>query len=1006
VNPRIRTVVESVRRYRKHLVIAASVVALYALLGFFLAPWLIKKVAVDSVRDATGADLRLENVALNPFVLSLRINGVELDDPTGQAFASVDEIFINFQLSSLFRWAWTFDELRADAPQLFLSRSTDGALNVARFRKDDDATTAAEPSPPEGAPMPRLLVFDFAINRGAVRWKDEVPAETVDTEFGPVNIRVNQLNTLPEQSGEQAVVITTESSGTLSWNGSLQLNPLRSAGHAAIKGSHLPLTSAYLRHDIGFDFVEGDADVELDYTVSTASDGKLIATVDNFSFSLNDVLVRTFSGSDDVTDREVLKLPLLQIDGGTLRWPDRTVSIRSVSIDDAMLGVYRDESGNLNVVPKREPAQEGLAETDEAAPVESSGQPWKVALDAFAINRLVFALEDEAVQPTANIGISSFDLNISGINNEPATRFPTLLAIVFPSGGTASLDGEFSALPRPSFEFDMRVNKAALAAVHPYLKSLADVNLDSGTLDVAGKLKHDTDEALSFNGNLDVNDFLITETDQGSRLGSWVQFHLENIAFSATKETLEISEMRLDQPYGDIRIAKDGSVNLGRVTKDENGAQENEPETAAVEQQPSTPVEKEKSPLAATIGRVVVVDASADFEDQSLPLPFVAQIAELNGDITTIATDSREPSTVALEGKVDEFGFVRVTGSLTPLDPKLNTDLKVAFQNVEMPKFSAYTIPFAGREIASGKLDLELGYQVKASELVGENKLILRDFELGEKVEHPGAMSLPLGLAVALLKDAEGKIDVDLPVRGNVDDPEFKYGGVVLKALANLIVKIVASPFALLGKLVGVEANELEYINFIRGRADLTPPEQERIVKLAEALSLRPELVLEVSGVVDREADGIALRTAKLQQIVDARLGELAQDDDAMYAEQQRKILESLFIEHGVAAEQEIALEELESRFTSVVTNEETGTTETQFDALAYSNEIRRQLIELQPMTDSELAALANERSSNVRTALLAIDSLLESRIALGKAQAVEVKGDEPVKMKVTLAAN
>jgi hypothetical protein len=405
----------SVRRYRRHLVIGASVVALYALLGFFLAPWLIKKVAVDSVRDATGADLRLEKVALNPFVLSLHINGLELDDPTGQPFARVDEIFVNFQLSSLFRWAWTFDEFRTDGPRLFLARRSDGALNLAKFRKPQAETVPAENATPQSASMPRLLIFDFAINRGAVRWKDEVPVETVDTEFGPVNIRVNQLNTLPEQSGEQAVVITTESSGTLSWNGSLQLNPLRSAGHAAIKGSHLPLTSAYLRHDIGFDFVQGDADVELDYTVSIATDGKLIATIDNFSFSLNDVLVRTFSGSDDVTDREVLELPLLQIDGGTLRWPDRTVSIRSVSIDDAMLGVYRDESGNLNVVPKREPAQEGHAETEEAAP---AGQPWKLSLDTFAINRLAFALEDEAVQPTANIGISSFDLNISGINNE------------------------------------------------------------------------------------------------------------------------------------------------------------------------------------------------------------------------------------------------------------------------------------------------------------------------------------------------------------------------------------------------------------------------------------------------------------------------------------------------------------------------------------------------------------------------------------------------------------
>ena len=231
----------------------------------------------------------------------------------------------------------------------------------------------------------------------------------------------------------------------------------------------------------------------------------------------------------------------------------------------------------------------------------------------------------------------------------------------------------------------------------------------------------------------------------------------------------------MDKPYGDILIAADGSVNLGRVSKVEVGepADESETETAPQESNAESAEDTQKSELAVTIGRVVIVNASADFQDQSLPLPFLAKIAELNGDITTIATSSREPSTVELEGKVDEFGFVRVTGTVTPLDPKLDTDLHVAFQNVEMPKFSAYTIPFAGREIASGKLDLDLGYQVKDSELVGENKVILRDFELGEKVEHPGAMSLPLGLAVALLKDPEGKIDIDLPVRGNVDDPEF-----------------------------------------------------------------------------------------------------------------------------------------------------------------------------------------------------------------------------------------
>ena len=999
---RIDFVVEWAKRYRRTLTGAAITIALYALLGFFFAPWLTKTVAIDSVRERVGAELRLEKLAINPFALSLRINGLELDDPIGEPFARVDEIFVNFQLSSLFRWAWTFDEVRFSAPQLDLSRDSAGRLNVASFapnsgHADEEANTAGH----GGASMPRLLVFNFVIGNAEIDWQDLAPAVPVEARFGPVNIQVHELNTLPDRSGDQSVVITTETSGTLSWNGSLQLNPFRSSGHAAIKGSHLPLTSAYLKHDVGFDFVKGDADVELDYSVDTRSDGSLTASIDHFSFSLTDVLARTFSTASnaDQPDREVLKLPLLQISGGTLRWPERTVSVTEFSIDDASVSLHRDENGELNVVRKRystDPTSTGHVSTETG--LESSApsprEPWKLSLDRLALNRLEFALEDESVLPTANIGISRLDLSISDMNNEPGTIFPSELELVFPSGGTATLGGELSLLPEPVFELDLTIDNAALAAVHPYLKPLADVNLDSGTLDVTGRLIRDSEEALAFNGNLDINDFLITETDEGSRLGSWVQLHLEKIAYSAAKQSLDISEVQLNQPYGDIRIASDGSVNLGRVAK-EDGSETAEKPTEA----------RKKSPLSTTIGRVVVSNASTDFEDQSLPLPFSAKISDLNGNMTTIATNSREPSTVNMEGKVDEFGFVTVTGSLTPIEMKRNTNLLVAFQNVEMPKFSAYTIPFAGREIASGKLDLNLGYQVRESQLTGENKVVLRDFELGEKVEHPGAMSLPLGLAVALLKNAEGKIDIDLPVRGNVDDPEFKYGRVVFKALTNLILKIVASPFALLGNLVGVEASELEYISFIRGRADLTPPELERIAKLAEALSLRPELVLEFSGVVDRQADSIALRTAKFQQIIDSRLAETMQDDESMYAEQQKKILEILFLEQGAMPERRLALKDLVTRFTTSEKSQDSEAMETQFDSLAYTNEIRRQLVELQPMTDIELATLANARAENTRLAIVLIDATLDSRILLGKAQAVETEIDHPVRMKITLAA-
>jgi hypothetical protein len=417
--------------------------------------------------------------------------------------------------------------------------------------------------------------------------------------------------------------------------------------------------------------------------------------------------------------------------------------------------------------------------------------------------------------------------------------------------------------------------------------------------------------------------------------------------------------------------------------------------------------EAASAPMAISIGRVIIANAAADFEDRSLPLPFVANIAELNGEITAIAMTSVEPSEVSLEGKVDEFGLVRVTGIVTPLDSSLNTDLKVAFQNVEMPKFSAYTIPFAGREIASGKLDVDLGYKVTASELVGENKIILRDFELGEKIEHPGAMSLPLGLAVALLKDAEGKIDIDLPVRGNVDDPEFRYGRVVLKALGNLIVKVVASPFALLGRLVGVEASDLEYISFIAGRADLTPPEMEKAVKLAEALALRPELRLDIQGVVDRDLDGLAIRTQQLDQIIEERIAMLAADgrDDAVFAEQRRRVLEGLFRESGVAADAEAALAELRIRFTLPVTADEKGGADNRFDVLAYLSELRRQLIGQRPLAEEELAMLANARAANLLAAILEANNELATRVILGRPQAIGSRDADGVRMKVSISA-
>jgi uncharacterized protein involved in outer membrane biogenesis len=991
-------------QYRRWLLGMLIAIVVYALAGFFLAPWLVKKNAIESVRQIYDAELRIEEVAINPFVLSLRIDGLELDSPDEQAFVRIEQILVNFQLSSLFRWAWTFREIRIDMPEMFVSRDGEGNLNVAFLVIAGEPSADVPDDAADDGPA-RLMIHDFAINEAVAHWSDDVPAETVDTTFGPVNVAVSNLNTLPLRPGRQDVVITTESSGTFAWRGSLQLNPLHSSGHASVKGSHFPLLSAYIRHEVGFDIYRGNADVELDYAVDTADDGSLVASVDEFELVFGDVAVRTFtggaSGAADA-DRDVLLLPSLRLSGGTLRWPERRVSLASVTIDDAIVSAYRNASGQLNLVPAR---NETLAD-ERPPPADPQEQPWNAMLGRLDVNDMSIGLIDDSVAPQADIGVEGLDLAVTDISNVPGASFPTTLSTRTRSGGTIRAEGVLSALPETIADLNLEIEALSLALLHPYIQPLADVHLDSGALNLSGRLFSGSEQVLQLTGNLAVVDFLITETDEGSRLGSWKTFDVNGLALDLDARKLDISELRFDQAYADILVAADGTVNLGRVEKGmqrpSDNESEEEPGDAEIELDDA---ETDADLMDITIGRVVVANAAADFADRSLPLPFEAKIAELNGDLSTIATSSVEPATISLEGKVDDYGLVTVAGAVTPLEPALDTDIMIRFQNVGIPKFSAYTIAFAGREIASGKLDLDLGYKVNEGDLVGENKLVLREFELGEKVEHPGAMSLPLGLAVALLKDSSGKIDIDLPVRGNVNDPEFKYGSVVMKALANLIVKIVASPFALLGKLVGVEASELEQINFIAGRADLTPPELERAAKLAEALALRPELVLEIGGVYDPGADTLALKTAQLNAIVAERI-DTAGVDETRYTEQRRDVLEQLFRETVVADDPDVALQALQIENTAVIADEESGKMTEQLDELAYLADVEQALIEVTSIPEEELVVLANARVENTRAAIVAVDAALDSRIRVVDVPAVggAENGAVPMKVRLTIA--
>jgi hypothetical protein len=311
---------------------------------------------------------------------------------------------------------------------------------------------------------------------------------------------------------------------------------------------------------------------------------------------------------------------------------------------------------------------------------------------------------------------------------------------------------------------------------------------------------------------------------------------------------------------------------------------------------------------------------------------------------------------------VDEYGTAVIEGELNTADPKAFTNINMVFRNLEMTKLTPYSGRFAGREIDSGKLSVDLEYDIRDSRLAGDNQIVVERLVLGDRVESPDAVNLPLDLAIALLEDREGVIDIGLPVRGNLDAPEFDFGALIWRAFTNLITRMVTSPFRALGALLpGVEEETLNIIVFEPGKPTIPPPEQEKLDELTNALQKRPKLTLTVQGRYNPETDLIELRALTLRRLVALHLGrDLGRDEDPGPLDFSNpdtvSILEAMFAAHFGPDALNILKEELKA---------EEDTSETR-DPGQFGKTLFERLADVEPIGTPELMRLADSRAQAV----------------------------------------
>ncbi|MEH6357972.1 MAG: DUF748 domain-containing protein [Pseudomonadales bacterium] len=965
---------------------AIVIVMLYTLLGFLIVPVIVKGTVTRLIEEDLGRTAQIKVVQFNPYELSLRVLQFKMQDTDGVELAAFDELFVNFQLSSLFRWAWTFREIRLDNSYVYFERfdAIDSRLSrMLAYAATKQPAELEEVEEKKGGGIPRLLIQDLQLNSGMVNVTDNVPATPVEMNFGPINIAIKELNTLPNRYGEQTVNITLPDNASLRWQGNLSLVPLDSQGELELKNSNMGVTTAYLKAMLPLEVVDAKLSTRFQYHVQLDNNGVFDLDIDNLDVELDDVAVTGLSPS-----KEFFKLKQLALMGGIVRYPEQSIQFSSLRFVEPQLDVWRKTDGSLSVndfvpVSDSEATAEQVAEIEaEADSDNEQKKPWQVGLNELVLEAGRFNFADQSIKPAGQIRITDLLIKASDISNQDGAKIPLTVAAKLAEGGGFSLDSTLAILPEFSFSGRTKTRGIPLALAQPYVQQFSRIKVEKGKLNSDMAINIPAGKPVTVSGALQIPGLEIKDAIESKRLLAWKNLAIEHLNLDLGANKLELSPLQFEQLFGRIIIYKDQSTNLSGLVVESD----------------KKPANKDDSngPFDVVIGGVSVKQGGMEFSDLSLPLPFATRIKNLNGTVSAIATNSAEPANIKLEGQVDEFGLSRISGAINLLDPLHRTDITVEFRNLLMSSLSPYTIQFAGREIAEGRLNLELKYDIDKSQLQASNKVVVSDLELGAKVDHPDAASLPLGLAMALLKDSNGIIDLSLPIKGDIDDPEFRIGGIIWQAFSGLIIKAVTAPFQLLGSLIGVESDDFGEFQFLAGRSDLTPPELEKVAQLKEALLKRPKLNIEISGAVDPEIDRPALKYSELRSALIVKLGDEAAELESVDILDERlfKPLKILFEERFP----DIALKTIRNENKVPPADDPEG--RLSLDKLAYAADLRDRLLETVKITEEKLTALAQARAETIKAAFL-VNEFDAGRVEVVETEEVESEDGQWVKFEL-----
>lgn len=851
---------------KKSAIVTGILILLYAVLGFFVAPPILKSQISSRLSERLGRPVNIEQVKLNPFVLSLTVRGFELKEPAGSPFVGFEELYVNFQASSLFRWAYTFDRIELIGPHGLVKVLPDGNLNFSDLLLPSDSHEAPSVSPEVSSgqekTLPAVLIFHLNIAQGRFIFSDLSRPTPFEATFSPVAITLEDFSTRPDSESPYGFTASTGEGERLNWDGSFSVNPLRSEGRFELIGIKTRTLWEYFQDQVAVEVTGGSVDLGSAYHLDAVG-GRFELKLTEGVLSLND-----FKVSEKEEGVELVSIPSLSVEGADVDLSRKNVVIGSVRSEQARVKGWLDEEGVFNYSQLWVTHEEEEVSGEKIpAPVDSSVDtvPWAVTINELTLMEYGLDLEDRTMTPALNMGLQSFSVTVKNLTTKEDAEAQFSLSLRVNETGTIRAEG-LACINPLSAKMGLEAGQIALKPFQPLFNSVSSIDLVTGAANLKGDVQYrrkgEAGPEMSWEGSLSILDFEAINRSYTEDFLKWKSLDFNGILFDVDPNRLYISEIVTKGGYARVIIWPDGSVNIKEAFSSQK-----EEETEGVDTPTITAVEletEEEGSMPISVDAIRIEEGSANFADFLMKPNFFTGIHDLTGTVKGLSTDSSARADVSLSGKVDRYAPVKITGQINPLIPKAYVDMAMSFKNMELTHLTPYSGKFVGYTIEKGKLSLDLKYKLSENAIVGENVILLDQLTLGDRVESPDATNLPVKLAIALMRDTQGKIDIDLPVRGNLDDPEFSWGHLVIQALVNLVKKAVTAPFALLGSLVGGDGEALSFVEFEYGSESLLPQQMQKLDKLAQALQERPVLQLQIEGAADSEYDRLALAEERL----------------------------------------------------------------------------------------------------------------------------------------------